>query len=234
LSTGGVSVIRRSLRSGCGRGHEALRIGQDRAPRKERRGVRIRAQAQEHEIESRNRRSRRGEDAAQLLLVQSRGTLGIGLLTAHAMHVLGQNRNVAQEALERHVVVAVGMIRRHASLVTPEHVRSLPVDGRRGAVVVGRPASELLVERARRRSARQRDDEPPAILDRVRGRGREALGAEARERSGVLGDEEPSAAHRTTVERHVDPLPAPVWRDPAPASRAIPDLDSARRGVAQV
>ena len=78
-----------------------------------------------------------------------------------AMHPCRLNAEGCQEGRERHAVVRVGRLRRHAAFITPEELDLRPVQ--RGAE---RRLCQASVHGARRQSARQRDQETAALRER--------------------------------------------------------------------
>ncbi len=108
----------------------------------------------------------------------------------------GQRHAIEQRGL-RHRVVAVGVIGRHDALVAERHVDARPVDRRRAGL------GELLVDRARRAPAGERDPAGAARGDRLADAATEVAGGGGRQRGGIRGDDDASLDTRRLLAHGV-------------------------------
>src|SRR5690242_17470266 len=70
------------------------------------------------------------------------------------MHLIGRDRGLRKQRLERHAIVALGIVWRDEALVAPEILHALPVD----LVAIGR-SDQQTMEGAWRRAAREGERE---------------------------------------------------------------------------
>src|SRR5438876_2583067 len=82
--------------------------------------------SQKHEIKAGS--VSRAADAPDLFLVYNRRPYVIFQLSEHSVNAVLRDREPREERLPGHAKVAVGMIRRHAALVPPEEVDTIPGD----------------------------------------------------------------------------------------------------------
>src|SRR5581483_12356754 len=97
--------------------------------REQRRGVAIRTQPQQDQIEARGLVTAKTKSLLQDAFIFLRSGSGVGILGWYAEDVLGIGCNQRQHSLLRHAVVAVRMIGRNVALVTPEESDLAPGNG---------------------------------------------------------------------------------------------------------
>ena len=112
----------------------------------------VRPQPEQGDIEERPAGIEHGAavDALERRLVGTRRLGGRGQLGRHPGHVLGRDLDAAEQGVSHHLVVAVRVGHRHEALVAEEQHGAAP-----GELGLERGLGEALVERARRRAARQ-------------------------------------------------------------------------------
>ena len=108
--------------------HEPVVFVKSRGVRKQRTRVAIRAQAEKHQIESRERAGSEREEVADLLFISSGRSCGIWFLSRNPEHILWPHGYFCQQGLMRHAIVTLGMVRRHVALITPKKTDSIPTD----------------------------------------------------------------------------------------------------------
>ncbi len=155
--------IGRVARARYGDDH-ARSLPEGRRSGKERGGVTVRPEPEEHGIEARGRpRGRRAPDETRVVF----GRLGRGpKLSSKAMDLSTGNRYMSEQRLPRHGVIALGVPRAHAPLVPKEDLRFFPREAR------APPTCEELVEGLGGAAAREHPGEPTARSDgrsRLRG-----------------------------------------------------------------
>jgi hypothetical protein len=106
------------------------------------------------------------EPLGQGRFVGARGGVAIGELALHAMHAFCRNRDAVEQRRFRHPIVTVGVISRHAALVTEKNIERRPIE---------RQAGQRLVGGFWRGSAGQYQRSPTALVDGAGELGRDSL-----------------------------------------------------------
>src|SRR5204863_2639638 len=124
-------------------------------------GVTVVADTEKDQIEAGPRPAAERKKIAQDDLIRRGCALGTAL-GFDAMNVFSRNRDFREQRFMSHAVIAVGMVRGHRALISPEKMNPAPEN----PLAKFRPG-ELGVQRPRRVSAGKRDGESARAVDRL-------------------------------------------------------------------